>query len=158
MNRAEKSITVGVPVAEAYKVWSNFETFPRFIENVEEVRKVSGDLYHWKVKGPMGANVEYDAHATNMIPNQRIGWNTKAESPVKTSGEVTFSELGPNQTKVHVILQWDAPAGPVGDAVAKIFQNPEGQLDEALKNFKNLVEGRPEETARTPGADQPRRT
>lgn len=148
MNRVEKSITVGVPISQAFHLWRNFEAFPRFMDNVEEVRKVGGDLYHWKVKGPMGTSVEYDAHATNIIPNQRIGWNTKAESAIKTGGEVTFSDLGPNQTKVHVILQWDAPAGPMGDTAARVFQNPEEQLEVALKNFKDLAEGRPEEIAR----------
>jgi len=34
----QKTIEVPVPVREAYNQWTQFESFPRFMEGVEEVR------------------------------------------------------------------------------------------------------------------------
>ena len=94
--------------------------------------------------GPLGAKVEWVAETTRMEPNRRIGWNTKDNaSTVTTSGEVIFTELGNYQTEITVTLKYNPPAGALGEAVAKIFSNPEARLEEDLKNFKNYVEGRP---------------
>ena len=60
-----------------------------------------------------------------------------------TSGEVIFTPLADFQTEITVTLKYDPPAGALGEAVAKIFSNPEARLEEDLKNFKNYVEGRP---------------
>ena len=60
-----------------------------------------------------------------------------------TSGEVTFAPLADFQTEITVTLKYNPPAGALGEAVAKIFADPAGRLDEDLKNFKNYPEGRP---------------
>ena len=59
MARAEHSIIVGVPVAEAYAIWHQFDNFPQFMNNVKEVSKqdAEGKISHWKVAGPFGMNV-----------------------------------------------------------------------------------------------------
>ena len=41
MSTIEKSVTVDVPVRTAYDQWTQFETFPSFMEGVEEVRQVA---------------------------------------------------------------------------------------------------------------------
>jgi uncharacterized membrane protein len=40
MARVEKDIEVMVPVRTAYDQWTQFETFPRFMEGVREVRQL----------------------------------------------------------------------------------------------------------------------
>jgi uncharacterized membrane protein len=94
---------------------------------------------HWVVKGPLGSSVEFDAETTMMEPNKRIAWNSRDGGDVKTSGQVSFNELGNNQTEVHVILKYDPPAGVAGDLVAKVFSNPQKQLEEDMARFKQLV-------------------
>src|SRR5207302_8285064 len=78
MQRVERSIRVKAPTAQVYQFWRNFENFPRFMEHVEEVRCQSSDCRqsHWKLHGPMGQNVEYDADLTQDEPNRAIGWNS----------------------------------------------------------------------------------
>ncbi len=143
MQRIEKSIRVNAPVSQVYQYWKNFENFSSFMEHVEEVRATdaSGKMSHWKLKGPLGMKVEFDAEMTQDEPNQSIGWNSRGGS-METSGVVTFSEAN-NVTQVHVLMQYyDTPAGAVGEAVSKIFQNPEKMLEEDLQRFKDIVEGR----------------
>jgi uncharacterized membrane protein len=143
MQRAEKSIRVNAPAEKVYQYWRNFENFPRFMEHVEEVRIVGGNdrMSHWKLKGPLGKSVEFDAELTQDEPGKQIGWNSRGGS-METSGVVTFTELDAD-TQVHVLMQWyDTPGGAVGEAVSRMFQDPEKMLEEDLMRFKDIVEGR----------------
>ena len=46
------------------------------MQNIEEVRMTGEDTSHWRVKGPLGKCVEFDAKTTGMDPNRGIGRNT----------------------------------------------------------------------------------
>lgn len=141
MQRVEQSIRVHAPISQVYRFWRNFENFPQFMEHVEEVHNLdaAGKMSHWKLKGPMGMDVEYDAELAQDVPNKAIGWNSTHGS-IETTGAVTFNDLG-GDTEVHVVMQWyDTPGGAVGEIVSRLFQNPEGMLKEDLLRFKNLVE------------------
>jgi uncharacterized membrane protein len=99
-----------------------------------------GTMSHWKLKAPLGVNIEYDAAITEDEPNRSIGWRS-VDGTLGNSGTVSFTELGPNETQIHVILQWfDAPAGPIGEALSRILQNPEQMLAEDLTRFKHMME------------------
>ncbi|HEU5315404.1 MAG TPA: SRPBCC family protein [Chloroflexota bacterium] len=143
MQRAERTVRVRAPIKDVYRFWRNFENFPQFMEHVERVQKLDADgqMTHWKLKGPMGTSVEYDARLTQDVENTSIGWNSSGGS-MQTSGTVTFTEIE-DYTEVHVVMQWyDAPGGPIGEFVSKVFANPEAMLQEDLERFKNLVESR----------------
>ena len=47
MAKIEKSIDVNVPVREAYNQWTQFETFPQFMDGVESVRQQGDTNLHW---------------------------------------------------------------------------------------------------------------
>ena len=143
MERAEASIIVGAPVSAVYNVWRQFDNFPRFMNNIKEVTRSDGEgkLSHWKVAGPLGYPVEFDAEMTMDEPNKRIAWNSRGDGTVTTSGQVTFTELGTGQTQIHVILNWTPPAGKVGEVVANVTSNPQSQLEEDLGRFKEMIEG-----------------
>jgi uncharacterized membrane protein len=143
MQRVEKSIRVKAPVAQVYQFWRNFENFPRFMDNVDEVRLLdgTGQRSHWKLHGPMGKTVEYDADLTQDEPNKAIGWNS-TDGDIETTGQVTFTEHEDN-TLVHVIMQWaDVPGGALGEAASRMLQSPETMLEEDLQRFKDIAEGR----------------
>ena len=143
MERAEASVIVGATVSEVYNVWRQFENFPRFMNNIKEVQKKDGEgkLSHWKVEGPFGVPVQFDAEMTTDEPNKRIGWNSRGEGTVTTSGQVTFTELGTGQTQIHVVMNWTPPAGKVGEIVANLTNDPQKQLEEDLARFKEMAEG-----------------
>jgi uncharacterized membrane protein len=138
--RVQESIEVQAPVENIFRYWSNFENFSKFMSNVEEVRMTGQDTSHWRVKGPLGKSVEFDARTTEMDPNRGIGWNT-LEGEVMTSGEVRFEEAAPGRTRVAVTMNYsDPPGGKVGEAAANILSNPERNLKEDLQNFAGIVE------------------
>lgn len=141
-NQVTKSIIVDRPVAELYELWANFENFPYFMNNIKSVTKRGERLSHWVMEGPMGTTLEWDAVTTRLDHNQRIAWNTQGdEGDVITSGQVTFAELPRGQTELTVTLQYTPNKGVLGDVAAKLFADPEKQLEEDLHNFKAYAEG-----------------
>jgi uncharacterized membrane protein len=110
------------------------------MQDFEEVRTTGQDISHWRVKGPLGKSVEFDARTTKMDPSRGIGWNT-TQGEVMTSSEARFEEVTPGRTRVDVTMNYAAPpGGAVGEAVANILSNPERNLREGLQNFASIVE------------------
>jgi uncharacterized membrane protein len=138
--RVQESIEVQAPLQDVYSYWSNFQNFPRFMENIEEVRMTGEDTSHWKVKGPLGTSVEFDAKTTEMNPEQGVGWNT-VDGQVMTSGEIRFQEVQPDRTRVEVTMNYaDPPGGKAGELVANILSDPEKSTRQDLENFAGIVE------------------
>ncbi|HEU4847039.1 MAG TPA: SRPBCC family protein [Rubrobacteraceae bacterium] len=138
--RVHESIEVQAPLQDVFRYWSNFENFPSFMQNVEEVRMSGRDTSHWRVKGPLGKSVEFDARTTEMDPDRGIGWNTTG-GEVMTSGEARFEEVSPGRTRIEVTMNYaDPPGGKVGEVAANLISNPERNLREDVENFARIVE------------------
>jgi uncharacterized membrane protein len=136
------SIVVLATVGDVYQIWANFENFPRFMKYIKSVT-LTGDsprTSHWVMAGPLGVDIEWDADTTRLDENERVAWNSKDNSAVKTSGQVLFREVGPNETEVTVTLLYDPPAGAAGEALAGLFANPEKRVKDDLERFKQHVE------------------
>jgi uncharacterized membrane protein len=135
-----ESIEVQAPVGEVFTYWSNLENFPNFMQNIEEVRMTGENTSHWRVKGPLGKTVEFDAETTEMDPNRGIGWNT-VDGEVMTSGEFRFEEIHPDRTRVEVTMNYaDPPGGKAGEVVAEAISNSEREVREDLQNFAKIAE------------------
>lgn len=138
--RVHETIEVQASPQDVFSYWSNFEKFPDFMQNVEEIRMTGQDTSHWRVRGPLGKSVEFDARTTEIDPNRGIGWNT-ADGEVTTSGEARFEEVSPDRTRIEVTINYaDPPGGKVGEVVADLVSNPERNLREDLENFARIVE------------------
>lgn len=140
MANVVKSVTVKAPVSEVFTFWRNFENFPRFMENIESIKVIGPDESHWESKGPLGKTIAWDAKTTSVQENKKISWQSTSGT-IETHGSVTFEEAGDNQTKVTVGLEYTPPGGIIGEAVAKMFSNPDTQLETDLNRFKNVAEG-----------------
>jgi len=139
MRTITKEIAVRAPADTAYQVWRNLEGLPQFMEGVEEVREVSAERSHWKARGPVGSSAEWDADIVVDEPGRRLGWKSAEGSEVETEGLVQFLPEG-EVTRVRVDLGYEAPGGAVGDAAARLFANPESQLESDLERFKEIME------------------
>jgi uncharacterized membrane protein len=139
MGRFEKSIEVNAPVQACYDEWMKFEQFPRFMKHVKSVTR-QGDFFHWVVDGPMGASIEWDAHMDGNMSDRMVSWHTIGENTVDTQGAVTFTEISPNVTRVTSTMQYEPPAGALGELVAKIFSDPASMVQQDLENFRDMME------------------
>src|SRR5579859_1426130 len=132
-----QSIVVLGSLSDIYSLWADLTNFPRFMHYIKSVTMIDDRTSHWVMKGPLGTDIEWDAVTTRMEPNQRIAWNSKDNSAVTTSGQVTFRPMGTNETEVTVTLQYDPPAGAAGQAMASLFANPEKRVRTTWKTSRN---------------------
>lgn len=153
-----KSINVDAPVDVVYSLWSNFDYFPQFMSNVLEVTRGAGDISHWKVRGPAGTTVEWDAEITKMIPNEMIAWKSVEGSTFANAGYVIFEPNEQGGTEVTVRLSYNPPAGAIGHAIAKAFgADPKSEMDQDLMRMKSMIEtgAVPHDAAKSIDASEP---
>ena len=139
----QKTILINAPVGEVYAFWSLYENFPRFMSRVYDVR--SSDRRpmqsHWKVAGPAGTTVEFDAEVTHAVPNQTIAWRTLQGSAIAHAGVVRFDPEADGRTRVHIRMTYNPPAGWLGHEVATAFGvDPKHGMDADLARMKTLIE------------------
>ncbi|HHY88611.1 MAG TPA: hypothetical protein GYA06_06820 [Chloroflexi bacterium] len=135
-----KTIKINAPIDDVYRMWENFENFPRFMNHVREIHNQGGGRSHWVVSGPAGVPVEFDAVVTEKVPNELIAWETVSDSPVRHKGRVRFTEQN-GLTRVQVWMTYVPPAGALGHAVATLFgADPKKAMDEDLVRLKSLME------------------
>jgi uncharacterized membrane protein len=141
MGTITESIDVGVDVTTAYDQWTQFESFPQFMEGVDEVRQIDDTHLHWVTSvGPVTR--EFDATVTEQHPDERVAW--KSDSGPEHAGVVTFHRLDDQTSKVTVQMDID-PEGfveNVADKAGILDQRVKGDL----KRFKDFIESRGAET------------
>ena len=141
MGTITESIDVGVDVTTAYDQWTQFESFPEFMEGVDEVRQIDDTHLHWVTSiGPVTR--EFDATVTEQHPDERVAW--KSDDGPEDAGVVTFHRLDDQQTKVTVQMSID-PDGFV-ENVADKAQILDHRVKGDLKRFKEFIENRGTET------------
>jgi uncharacterized membrane protein len=141
MPKIKKRMTVEAPVDVVYRAWHNFENFPRFMSNVQDVRVVSRGKSHWKARLPLSPPAEWDAEMTLDEPNKAIGWRSIGgpRSGVENAGRVNFEPHG-RFTDLELTLDYEPPGGLLGSIIAKVIANPERRVEDDLWRFKETIE------------------
>ncbi len=141
MSTITEMVDVEVPVQTAYNQWTQFESFPEFMEGVEEVRQVDATHTHWVTEFG-GVSREFDATITEQHPDERVAW--KSDSGPDHAGVITFHRLEDNRTRVTAQMEID-PEGFAENVADKL-----GVLDRRIKGdmkrFKQFIESRGHET------------
>ncbi len=137
----EKTINIDAPAEDVYRVWTDYENFPRFMRNVREVRDLGNGRSHWTVAGPLGTAVHWDAVVTLCEPNRAFGWRTEEGAPVAHAGVVQFEPNADGSTRVTIRLSYSPPAGLAGHIAASLFgADPKSEMDEDLMRMKSFLE------------------
>lgn len=131
-----ETIDVDVPVRTAYNQWTQFETFPKFLDEVESITQTNDTLTHWTVKVG-GFTREFDAEIAEQHPDERVAWTSKG-GDTEHAGVVTFHKLTDTTSRVTVQLDW-APEGLVEKLGALVGAGGHA-VKKDLKNFKEFIE------------------
>lgn len=137
-----ETIDVEVPVRVTYNQWTQFESFPEFLDEVVSVTQVNDTTTHWKVN-VAGADREFDAVITEQHPDERVAW-TSTGGEADHAGAVTFHKLTDASTRVTVQIDWE-PEGFVEKAGAVVGAGSHA-VKKDLQNFKEFIESRGAET------------
>ncbi len=141
------SVTVNAPVHQVYGLFTHFNDFPKFMTFVKEVTYYDNQRSHW-VAQAVGQH-EWDAVNDNWIEDRQIGWHST--NGLENNGRVTFQPVGANQTQVDVFINYNPPAGVLGDIGENLGagSNFDAKLQHDLDNFAQMVDQAP------PGALDP---
>ena len=142
MAQVQESVDVNVPVRTAYNQWTQFESFPNFMEGVESVTQIDATHNHWVTKVG-GVTREFDTEITEQNPDERIAWKAVG-GDTGHAGVVTFHRLGDDQTRVMIQIDWQ-PSDLVEKAGAAVGVD-DHRVKADAKRFKEFVESRGTET------------
>jgi uncharacterized membrane protein len=137
MATVEKMIDVDTPVSVCYDQWTQFESFPQFMEGVREVRQLDDTRLHWHAEIG-GRDEQWEAKITEQVPDQVIAW--QSTTGFQNDGMVRFEPLGPDRCRIYLRLDYD-PQGiveTVGDKLGFTGMRVQGDLE----RFKGFVERR----------------
>jgi uncharacterized membrane protein len=140
--RLKKRITVNSPPEDLYRYWRRIENLQQLFPNVLGVKKIDNTRSYWTLRGPAGSELKWVAEITIDRENEMIGWRSVGRMDLDNAGYIRFERADGNPgTVVTVALQYNPPAGRLGAAVATLMgEKPELELDQALQNFKELME------------------
>ncbi len=137
MSEILESVDVDVPVRTAYDQWTQFETFPKFMEGVESVKQLDDTTLEWSASIG-GLHKSWRATITEQTPDQRVAW--KATDGAQNAGVVTFHRLedGKSRVTLQLDVEPDGPVESVGDALGFVQRRAKGDLE----RFKTFIEER----------------
>ena len=141
MQRIEKDIEVNEPLSTVYNQWTQFESFPQFMEGVKSVRQLDDRHLAWCAE-ILGREVGWTAEIIEQVPDECIAWRCTSGHP--NMGAVYFEPLGPDRTKVTLVLEYKplGAAEKIADALGALSLRVEGDL----RRFKKFIEERGAET------------
>ncbi|MEU8270725.1 SRPBCC family protein [Sphaerisporangium sp. NPDC049002] len=141
MSTIEHSVDVAVPVRTAYNQWTQFESFPEFMEGVESVKQLDDTRLAWSVQ-VAGVHREFEAEITEQRPDERVAWRSLEEP--RQAGVVTFHRLTDDTTRVMLQMEFD-PEGVV-ETVGDMLQLVRMRVHGDLERFKEFIESKGFET------------
>ncbi|GAB2597026.1 hypothetical protein GCM10027168_32300 [Streptomyces capparidis] len=130
-----EDIDVGVPIRVAYDQWTQFQDFPSFMKKVESVDRKSETELDWKAQ-VFWSHRTWHSRVIEQVPDKRIVWRSKGAKGY-VDGAVTFHELGPELTRILLVLQYH-PQG-LFEGTGNIWRAQGRRARLELKHFRRHV-------------------
>lgn len=140
MATIQQSIDVRVPAHTAYNRLTQFEEYPRFMEEVDTVQQLDDTHLHWTTR-MSNRPVEWDAEITEREPDRSIAWRN-ASGPMNT-GRLEVQALGSDASRVIFTLESrpgpeQVPGSPASDSELEMVR----RLKLDLARLKEFIESR----------------
>ena len=126
---------VAVPVDVAYRAWSDFEEYPKFMHRVLRVERKGRNKLQWEEKIWFSRR-QWEAQITERRSNDRIVWKTA--SGMSHRGVVSFHKIEPNLTRVMIEMEFE-PNGVI-EKMASGLRFVKRAVQADLARFKAHVE------------------
>lgn len=127
---------------DIYTFLKDFNHLKRFMKGVEEIRPLSNQQFHWKIRLKTGLFVEWDVEIIEDVPNSMIRWHSLPQSNIDTKGVIWLTKA-PNSTGtvVSISMDCDLPGGSVtGFAAIITGDDPNNLIQTNLHRLKAYLE------------------
>ncbi|MGV9255648.1 SRPBCC family protein [Streptomyces sp. NPDC003697] len=142
MSTVKETVEVEVPVRTAYNQWTQFESFPHFMDGVEEIRQLDDRHTHWVTK-ISGVKREFDTEIVDQLPDERITWRTTS-GETQQKGMVRFERVDDTHTRVELVMDIE-PSG-VAEKTGDLLGVMDRRIKGDMKRFKQYIEERGDES------------
>src|SRR5262249_26315088 len=134
MARVERHVDINVPVSTAYNQWTQFESFPEFMDGIEEVRQIDNTHLYWVAE--IGVRI-FDWYAT-IVRQERdhiIAW--ESDTGVKNDGIIEFDEIDDDHCRLSLTMDYEPRdlIENIGDEMGFVERRVDGDLD----RFKHFI-------------------
>jgi uncharacterized membrane protein len=126
---------VAVPVEAAYKAFTDFDSYPKFMHRVLRVEKTGRNKVRFEEKIWFSRR-QWEAQITERRANDRIVWKTT--NGMSHRGIVSFHKLDPKLTRVMVDMEFE-PSGVI-EKLASGLRFVKRAVQADLARFKAHVE------------------
>jgi uncharacterized membrane protein len=138
----QQSVDVAVPISEAYKQWTDYEEWPKFMHRVDSVQQKDDSTISFSTK-VWGITKEFEAEILDKKRDERIEWHT--EGGLAHSGVVTFHKLAPRLTRIEVSM--DVKPDSLLEKAGRGMRFTKRAVRGDLHRFKAFVEMEEDEAA-----------
>jgi uncharacterized membrane protein len=141
VSRISETIDVDVPVRVAYDQWTQFESFPQFMEGIDRVVQTDDTTLDWTAT-IAGKVKNWRAEITEQRPDELVAW--RSTEGAQNDGQVRFESLGADRTRIEtqVDVEPDGLVEKAGDALGVVERRVKGDLE----RFKEFIESRGQAT------------
>ena len=144
MSNIKESVDVDVPVEVAYNQWTQFESFPQFMDGVVAIDQITDTTNRWTVDVG-GTTRQFTTEITEQLPDERIAWST-------VKGETGHAGAVIKPGAVHI--EPDGFIEQAGDKLGFVSRRVKGDR----KRFKAFIEDKGRETGAWRGTVRARLT
>jgi uncharacterized membrane protein len=136
-----ETITIQKPRADLFQHWRQLDNLPHFMPHLEQVEVIDATRSRWVARALGGQTVEWQAEIINERADELIAWQSLPGADVPNAGSVWFEDESDGGTRVKVALEYEPPAGALGEVVSRLFgEAPQQQLRNDLERWKTLME------------------
>jgi uncharacterized membrane protein len=137
MTHISEQIEIDVPVRVAYDQWTQFESFPNFMEGVEQVKQIDDQTLEWAAR-IAGKEKIWRAEIVEQEPDTVISW--RSTEGARNDGTVRFDKVSGGRTRLTLELDVE-PEGAIesaGTALGVVERRVKGDLE----RFRKFIESR----------------
>src|ERR687896_228119 len=107
MQRVQRFAEIDAPVEIVFDRFSDFESVPRWMRNINRVRRTGRRTSRWVCETAMPElYAEWDAEVTVFEPDRRIVWRS-VRGDIRTDGEAVFSTTPYGTTLLRLVIGYD---------------------------------------------------
>jgi len=138
----KSTVVVNRPRAQVYATWRKLENLPGFLKHLKNVKELDDKQSLWSAKIPGGVGtIAWKSEIVSEVQDEYIAWKSLEGSQIDNVGQVVFRDAGHDVTAIDVEIGYRAPAGNIGEMVAKLL-NPllEKTIHDDISQFKTYIE------------------
>jgi uncharacterized membrane protein len=134
-------IIVARPPEEVYPLWRSLENWPLFMRHLANVDELDNNTSAWTMTMPGIGDVRWEANIVRDEKDRELSISSVPGAPIDVTAKINFSPTPGNATRVDVMLSYRAPAGPIGERIARLLTPVfRDKIESDIANFKHFIE------------------